>query len=63
MKYPRYNVNEFVGGHYEYTTPCPFAIVGQYTHEILMVGSLACQRCKHFKSINKYDEFVSCGIK
>lgn len=24
MKYPNYNVNEFVGGHTEYTTPCPF---------------------------------------
>ena len=63
MKYPIYNVNEFIYGHYEYTTPCPFGIVGKHTHEILMVGSLACRRCEFFKGINKEDSFVSCGIE
>ena len=43
MKYPKYNVNEFIGGHFEYTTPCPFGMQGRYTNEALMVGSLACQ--------------------
>lgn len=62
MKYPIFNINEFVGGFYEYTTPCPFGIVGK-TGDILMVGSLACQRCKHFKGVNKEDCIVSCGIK
>ncbi len=61
MRYPRYNVNEFVGGHFEYTTTCPFSTIGK-TGEILMVGSLACQRCQHFKAINKEDNIVSCGI-
>lgn len=63
MKYPIYNVNEFVGGHCEFTTPCPFNIYGKYTQEILMVGSLACQRCEHFKGINREDCIVSCGIE
>lgn len=63
MKYPRYNVNEFVGGHYEYTTRCPFGISGRYTHVPIMVGSLACQRCVHFKDINTEDGIVSCGIQ
>lgn len=62
MKYPRYKVNEFIGGYYEYVTPCPFEMSGRYTHERLMVGSLACQRCEHFKKINKEDCIVSCGI-
>ena len=63
MKYPIYNVNEFVGGHYEYTTPCPFGITGKYTLEILMVGSLACERCEYFKGINREDCIVFCGIE
>lgn len=63
MKYQKYNVNEFVGGHFEYTTPCPFDIHGKYTGEILMVGSLACQRCEHFRGIIKEDGIVSCGIE
>lgn len=63
MKYPRYRVNEYVGGHSEYVTECPFGIEGRYTHEMLMVGSLACQRCEYFKAINKEDHIVSCGIK
>ena len=63
MKYPPYNVNEFVGGHCEFTTPCPFGIQGRYTREILMVGSLACQRCEYFKGINREDCIVSCGIE
>lgn len=63
MKYTKYNVNEFVGGHFEYTTPCPFGIYGKYTNEILYVGSLACQRCEHFRGINKEDGIVSCGIE
>lgn len=62
MKYPKYNINEFVGGYFEYTTPCPFGMAGRYTHDMLMVGSLACQRCEHFKNINKEDCIVSCGI-
>lgn len=63
MKYQSYNVNEFVGGHFEYTTPCPFGIKGKYTKEILYVGSLACQRCEHFRGINTEDCVVSCGIE
>lgn len=63
MKHPKYIVNEFVGGHTEYTTPCPFGIQGKYTLEILMVGSLACQRCQYFRGINKEDCIVSCGIQ
>lgn len=43
MKYPKYNVNEYIGGYFEYITPCPFGIQGRYTNEALMVGSLACQ--------------------
>ena len=61
MKYPRYNINEFVGGHFEYTTSCPFSIMGK-TNEVIMVGSMACQRCQYFKAINKEDEYVSCSI-
>lgn len=63
MKYPPYNVNEFAGGHYEYTTPCPFGMQGRYTHDTIYVGSLACQRCRYFKDINKQDCIVSCSIK
>ena len=63
MKYPKYNLNEYVGGNFEYTTPCPFGIQGKYTYEVLMVGSLACQRCEHFRGINKEDCIVSCGIE
>lgn len=63
MKYPKYNLNEYVGGHFEYTTPCPFGIQGKYIHEVLMVGSLACQRCEHFRGINKEYCIVSCGIE
>lgn len=62
MKYPTYNVNEYIGGLLEHTTTCPFGIYGKYTHEPLMVGSLACQRCKYFKGINREDCIVSCGI-
>ena len=63
MKYHKYNLNEYVGGHFEYITPCPFCISGKYTHEILMVGSLDCQRCEHFRGINTEDCVVSCGIE
>ena len=63
MKYPKFNVNEFVGGHFEYITPRPFCISGKYTNEILMVGSLACKRCEHFRGINREDGIVSCGIE
>ena len=63
MKYPKFNVNEFIGGYFEYTTPCPFGIYGKYTNEILYVGSLACQRCENFRGINKEDGIVSCGIE
>lgn len=63
MKYPRYEMNEFVGGHTEYVTECPFGTMGKYTHEILMVGSLACRLCRCFKGINTKDCIVSCGIK
>ncbi len=63
MKYPIYNLNEFIGGHFEYTTSCPFGMVGKYTNELLMVGSLACQRCQYFKGINNEDCIVSCGIE
>lgn len=63
MKYPRFNIDEFVGGLIMYTTPCPFGIHGKYTGEILMTGSLACQRCEYFKGINKEDYVVSCGIE
>lgn len=38
MKNPKYIVNEYVGGHFEYITPCPFGIQGKYTNEILYVG-------------------------
>lgn len=62
MKYPKYNVNIYVHGHREYTTPCPFGITGHYTHEVLMAGSLACQRCEYFKGIDKKDSVVACGI-
>lgn len=62
MKYPRYNLNEYVGGHFEYTTPCPFNTIGK-TGDILMVGSLACQRCQYFRGINKEDEYVKCGMQ
>ena len=62
MKYPKYNVNEYIGGYSEYTTPCPFGIQGRYTNEALMVGSLACQRCEYYRGINKEDCIVSCGI-
>jgi hypothetical protein len=63
MKYPRYNIDEYVGGHMVYTTPCPFGVYGQYTHDIIRVGSLACQRCRHYKGINQQDCIVFCGIK
>lgn len=63
MKHPVFNVNEYVGGHLEYTTPCPFGILGKYTHEVPMTGSLACQRCEFFKGINREDCVVFCGIK
>ena len=63
MKYPKFKVNEFIGGHFEYTTACAFGIYGKYTNEILYVGSLACQRCEHFRGINKEDGIVSCGIE
>lgn len=47
------------------STPLPahLALNGKYTKEILMVGSLACQRCEHFRGINKEDNIVSCGIE
>lgn len=61
MKYPRYNVNEFIGGHNEYTTPCPFDTRGK-TGDVIMVGSLACERCQYFKSIKKKDAIVFCDI-
>lgn len=63
MKYPIYNLNEYIGGHFEYTTPCPYGMSGRYTRETLMVGSLACQRCEFFRDINKQDCIVACGIE
>ncbi len=62
MKYPRYNINEFVHGYQEYTTPCPFGTIGK-CGEVLYVGSLACQRCRYFKGINQEDCIVRCAIK
>ena len=62
MKYPKYNVNEYIGGYLEYTTQCPFGMQGRYTNESLMVGSLACQRCEYYRGINTEDGIVSCGI-
>lgn len=63
MKYPKYQMNEFVGGHYEFVTECPFGIMGRYSHEILMVGSLACRRCGYHRGINEKEGVVFCGIK
>ncbi len=63
MKHPIFNVDEYTGGRVDYTTPCPFGTLGKYTGETLMVGSLACQRCEHYRGINREDGFVFCGIK
>lgn len=63
MKYPRYEVGIFTGGHKEYSTPCPFGMQGNYTHVDIMVGSLACQRCVFHKDINEKEQVVSCGIE
>lgn len=62
MKYPKFILNEFTGGYFEYITPCPFGIIGK-TGDILMVGSLACQRCQYFRGINREDSIVSCAIQ
>lgn len=63
MKYPTYDVSIYSGGHREFTTPCPFGMQGNYTHDTIMVGSLACQRCIFHKDINQEDHIVSCGIE
>ncbi len=63
MKEQRYNLNEFVGGHFEFTTPCPYGTQGKYTGEVLMVGSLACQRCIYFLGMDREECIVQCAIK
>lgn len=63
MKHHNYKVNTFVGGHMEYVTPCPNNMDGKYTHDRLMVGSLACQRCEHFHHIELENQSVACKFK
>lgn len=62
MKYPKFILNEFTCGYLEYITPCPFSIISK-TGDILMVGSVACQRCQYFRGINCEDCIVSCAIQ
>lgn len=51
----------FVGGHIEYSTPCPNGMEGKYTHDLIMVGSQACQRCPYFHHIERENQSVACG--
>lgn len=61
MKHFNYKVSTFVGGHLEYHTPCPHGIEGKYTHDLIMVGSQACQRCPYFHHIERENQSVACG--
>lgn len=51
----------FVGGHIEYSTPCPNGMEGKYTHDLIMIGSQACQRCPCFHHIERENQSVACG--
>ena len=62
MKHYNYKKETFVGGHIEYITPCPNGIEGQYTHELIMVGSQACQCCQYFHHIELENQSVACGF-
>ena len=62
MKYPRYVRNEFVYGHYEYITPCPYGQMAK-TGSVCKVGGQACQLCRYFKDINTEARTVACAYK
>lgn len=62
MKYYNYTVNHFTRGHIEFITPCPHGMLGKYTHDLLMVGSIACQRCPHFHHLDHQSQTVACGF-
>lgn len=63
MKHYNYKVDKFTGGHLEYVTPCPNNMEGRYTHDLIMVGSKACQRCEHFHHIELENQSVACGFR
>lgn len=62
MKYPKYEITSFSNGHKKYITECCFGMLGMDGSPI-MVGSLACERCKYFKHNDKRNSIVYCSIK
>ena len=43
----RFDTQEFCNGT-NYVTNCPYGIEGRFTHKIIMVGSVACERCEYY---------------
>lgn len=60
MKKIRFDTQEFCNGT-NYVTLCPYGVVGRFTHEIIMVGSVACERCEYY--LGKKDNFVKCNYR
>lgn len=54
----RFDTQEFCNGT-NYVTNSPYGIEGRFTHKIIMVGSVACERCEYY--IDKKDNFVKCN--
>lgn len=50
---------EFVGGYYNYPTPCPYKQENRYQHRIIGVGSTPCERCDCF--IERKENIVKCN--
>lgn len=63
MKHHYYNINEYVGGHTEYVTPCPYGLIDHRTGSPLMVGSRACGRCDHHHHADTHKQMVYCNYQ
>jgi hypothetical protein len=56
-----YDIREFIYGHTEYVTDCPFGEYGRYTHAINKVGALECNRCPYQIKNNTEAQIVRCS--
>lgn len=56
-----YEIREFIYGHTDYVTDCPFGEYGRYTHGVNKVGALECNRCSFQLKNNTETQIVRCS--
>lgn len=56
-----YQIREFIHGHTDYITACPFAEYGRYTHTLNRVGAPECDRCEYQIKNNIDAMIVRCS--